>query len=128
LFDEYQAAFDALDVARVVDLFDEPCAIVDLDRTVVFRDRQSLSDGVSTLVSFYRSVGFVSALAARIDVQHLCDEAAQVDVTWKMRLRTGDATFSTRYWLAQRHQVPRISSVLAYSEGRAWSGLRELTA
>ncbi len=118
LFSDYQVAFNALDAAAVADLFDEPGAIVDGDRTTVFANRHALRESMGVLTSYYRSIGFVSAETARIDVEHVSDDAAEVDVAWEMRLRSGDVAFSTRYWLVERAGVPRVASVLAYSEGR----------
>lgn len=119
LFSDYRDAFNGLDAAAVADFFDEPSAIVDGDRTAVFADREALRDSIGLLTSYYRSIGFVSVQTARIDVEHVSDDAAEVDVAWKMCLRSDDVVFSTRYWLVERAGVPRVASVLAHGEGRA---------
>jgi len=116
LFQAYEAAFNARDPAAVAELFDEVSAIVDGERTVVFPQRDALRDSLRELISYYRSIGFISAQPVRLDIEHVSNEAAEVDVTWRMRLERGDTEFSTRYWLVSREGVPRVAAVLAYSE------------
>jgi len=123
LFAGYTTAFNALVADHVASLFDERSAIIDDQRTVVFANREELRDSLELLMSYYRSIGFVGAERARMDIAHLSETLAEVDVGWRMRLADGDAEFSTRYWLADRPEGPKVVAVLAYNEAQAWSAV-----
>ena len=124
LFAGYTTAFNALAADRVSSLFDERSAIIDDRRTVVFASREELRGSLELLMSYYRSIGFMEAERARTDIAHLSETLAEVDVGWRIRLADGAAEFSTRYWLADRPEGPKVVAVLAYNEAQSWSAVK----
>jgi hypothetical protein len=119
--DRYRAAFNALEPGAITALFDDAAAIVDMDATGVFPDAAATRAGMVALTDLYRSLGFVEARATRIAIDHVSENASEVEVCWSLALGDDPAEFATRYWLVDRGQGPRIAAVLAYSEKNAFA-------
>jgi ketosteroid isomerase-like protein len=119
LISNYQAAFNRLDATGIAAFYDEPSAIVDGTVTAVFAERRETQRNMEALTSYYRSLGFTAAESTRIDVEHVSEAIAEVDVGWTLHMQSGTVQFATRYWVVDRAGEPRIASVLAHSEERA---------
>jgi hypothetical protein len=125
LVEGYRAAFNALDPNAITAFYDRASAIVDMNATGVFPDATATRANVVALTDRYRSLGFVEAHAERVDVDHVSENACEVDVGWSLTLSDGPLRFATRYWLVDRGEGPRIAAVLAYSEKRAMQSRSE---
>jgi hypothetical protein len=114
--DAYRAAFEALDVEAIVDLFSYPCQITsDAGEVTVTRvaTRAAWVPQIDRLVAAYREIGVRTAEVLEFDVMELTSRLAQVSVHWRLGDGEGRSIydFDASYTVADRGDGLRITAI-----------------
>ena len=112
----YRAAFEALDVPAIADLFAYPCQITrDAGEIAVTAvpTRQAWVPQIERLVAGYRTIGVRSAEVVALEVTELTPRLAQASVRWRLSDAEGRAIyeFDASYTLARLAQSTRITAI-----------------
>lgn len=115
-FDAYRAAFEALDVSAIADLFGYPCQIASDagDVTVsAIPTREAWVPQLARLVDAYRAIGVRSAEIVELRATELTPRLAEAVVHWRL-IDAGDRTlydFDASYTLADFGDGMRITAI-----------------
>ncbi len=97
LFNQYTAAFDALDPNAIADLYRLPCAISDADGVQVFTDKTDLVSKFSANCETMKSLGYQHAQYVLLREELLGQQQMLVNVGWRVFTESSQLEFRTLY-------------------------------
>ena len=126
LFEEYEKAFNALEVEKQVPLFAEHFISAGPQGSIAL-GRDEFARMASKAAQFYRSVGQTSAKILRIDESAISNEYSMVKVRWGATFeKTGNkmSEFDVTYFIQKTGPEPKIIMFIAHQDEE--SAMKEL--
>ena len=126
LFEEYEKAFNALEVEKQVPLFAEHFISAGPQGSIAL-GRDEFARMASKAAQFYRSVGQTSAKILRIDESAISNEYSMVKVRWGATFeKTGNkmSEFDVTYFIQKTGHEPKIIMFIAHQDEE--SAMKEL--
>ncbi len=126
LFEEYEKAFNTLDVEKQVPLFSEHFISAG-PRGSIAQGRDEFARMASKAAEFYRSIGQTSAKILSMDETAISNEYSMVKVHWGVTFeKTGNRLmeFDVTYFIKKTGSEPRIIMFIAHQDEE--SAMKEL--
>lgn len=118
LFEEYEKAFDALDVKKQVPFFAEHFISAG-PRGSIALGRDEFAKMASSAAEFYRSVGQISAKILSMDEIPISNEYSMVKIHWGVTFKkTGNKLieFDVTYFIQKTGSEPKIIMFIAHQD------------
>ena len=122
-FENYRAAFNALDGAAVARLYAEPSGIAQDGKFTHWPTHSDVQDNMDSLCQQYRERGYVSAAFEEGAYLQQGPDYAIADLRWRIEWNSGQAPweFSTTYNLVRTAEGWRVFVCTAYTESKLFA-------
>ena len=128
-FDDYCAAFNALDGTAVAALYALPSALAQGEQFAHWHERDAIVANMTTLCAYYREHGFRTARYLITGALPQGPNHAVVDIAWQIERNAGlpTWTFRTGYNMVRTPDGWRIRLCTAYEEANLHVGWQPVT-